>query len=122
MTYKPQFIDGTVIAFTCGGTVPVGSRVKIVTGEILVAGVGADDELLEVGTAFKSGVDGDVIPVVPRNAQGVVMMIADAAIAGGVAVYGAADGKVSETVSGAPLGVTVDASAADEDPIPVLRQ
>jgi len=62
-----------------------------------------------------------VVPVILRNAEGTVPMVASAAIAAGVAVYGAASGKIATTVSGAAIGVSCEAAAADGDIIEVMR-
>jgi hypothetical protein len=96
--------------------------VKLSAGVLAAAGVGASDETLEVGTmdvpAFASG---DKVAVVLRNCEGTCFMVASAAISAGVAVYGAASGKIATTVSGTAIGISMEAAAADGDLIEVER-
>lgn len=112
--------------FVAGAVMDANLRVKIASGVLQLAGLGGTavfDDLLEIGTlAEKVLAVGDRASVILRSAQGSVKMVnADASLAMGVAVYGAASGKISATVSGAPIGVTLEASTAAGDVIEVLR-
>ncbi|MBX3435544.1 MAG: DUF2190 family protein [Pirellulales bacterium] len=117
-------IDTGTRAFTPGAALAQHARVKITSGKLALAGVGASDEPVEIGTMEHASF-GDESPktvsVVLRSKQGTSKMIAAAAITAGVAVYGAANGKVSSTASGTAIGVALEAATADNDVIEVLR-
>ena len=117
-----QYVDGNFKTFTAGAAIGEHLRVKLTAGLLAVAGVGATDEPLEIGTLRDpSFASGDVRSVRLRGAAGSCKMVAAGAIAVGVAVYGAASGQISTTVSGAALGVSLEAAAAANDVIEVLR-
>lgn len=63
--------------------------------------------------------DGDQLAGIALNAGGTLKMVASAAITAGAAVYQAASGKISSTVSGAFLGFAREAATADGDVIEV---
>lgn len=109
--------------FTAGAALSENLRVKLSSGLLQLAGVGASDETLEIGTIVegKSFASGDRTTVALRSAQGTTKMVASAAIGQGVAVYGAANGKIATTVSGAAIGVSLEAATADGDFIEVMR-
>jgi len=117
-----QFVDGPARTFTAGAAIPQHARVKLSSGVLVVAVAGTTDEVLEIGTMEKeSFASGDIVAVRLRSAAGTHKMIASAAIAEGVAVYGAVDGEIATTSSGAAIGVSMEAAGADQDIIEVLR-
>jgi CMP-2-keto-3-deoxyoctulosonic acid synthetase len=63
---------------------------------------------------------GEDAPVILRNAQGTVPMVAAGAIALGAEVFAAANGKVAATGT-VSIGTAETAAAADNDFIEVLR-
>jgi hypothetical protein len=117
-----QFVETPTKAFTAGAAIAKYLRVKLSSGKLAVAGAGASDEPVEIGTIEDASfADGDVRPVRLRTAQGTAKMVAAGAVVQGVAVYGAASGKVDDVASGAAIGVSMEAAAADGDVIEVMR-
>lgn len=117
-----QYVETPTKAFTAGAAIAKHLRVKLSSGKLAVAGVGASDEPVEIGTMEDASfADLDVVSVRLRNAQGTVKMVAAEAISAGVVVYGAASGKVADTSSGAQIGIALEAALADGDVIEVLR-
>src|SRR5690606_1672908 len=105
-----------------GGAIAQYLRVKLSSGKLAVAGAGATDGAVEIGTIERQAfADGDLVPVRLRHAGGTAKMVAAGAITQGVAVYGAASGKVSATESGDPIGIAVEGAGADGDIIEVMR-
>ncbi len=105
--------------FTAGGVVGVSLRVKLTSLKLAVAGI-TDREIGVIDVAALA--DLDVRPVTLRTAPGTVMMVANAALAVNASVYTAAAGKVGPSATTAfLLGTALTASAADGDPIEVLR-
>jgi len=114
-------IEGPVLTGTAAGAIGIHLRVKTI-GALVVAGVGATDEPVELGTLEKASfAANDVVPIRSRNAPGTVKMVAAGAHSAGATIYGAASGKISTTVSGSPLGIQLEASTADGDIVEVLR-
>lgn len=75
------------------------------------------------GTARVSGVSGDVVGVVYANKPGTVKMVASKAITAGAKVYSTTGGKITDTFAtgGFLEGIAIEAAAADNDVIEVLR-
>lgn len=95
-------------------------RVKLNTtlGQVAIAGAGEPHMgVMAQGTA--SGSRGEVRL---RKHMGTQVMIAAAAIAVGDLVYGAASGKVSGTVYGAPIGRAKTAATANNDQIEIVEE
>lgn len=117
-----QYFDSSARPFVAGGAIDQHLRVKLSGGKLVVAGLGATDENVELGTMTEASFqDGDLRAVRLRNAPGTCPMVAAKAIDAGDLVYGAAGGKVSDAASGGVLGQAMDSSAADGDVIEVLR-
>jgi len=117
-----QFVTERTKTFTAGAAIGENLRVKISSGVLAVAGVGASDEPVEIGTMeAPSFASGDKATVVLRSAQGTVKMVAAAAITAGAAVYGAASGQISSTSSGNQIGIALEAAGAANDVIEVQR-
>lgn len=116
-----NYVETVSRTFQSGATIPECARVKLSSGVLALAGVGASDEPVEIGTAERACVSGDQVAVRLRCAPGSQKMIAGGSIAVGVAVYGAANGKISTTPSGTAIGVALEAAGADGDIIEVLR-
>lgn len=115
------YYDSQSRPFTSGATIGEHLRVKLSSGVLALAGVGASDETLDLGQTERPSVSGEVVSVRLRNAQGTSKMVAAAAIAAGVAVYGAANGQISTTASGTAIGITMEAATAAGDVIEVMR-
>lgn len=117
-----QFVEGGTKSFTAGAAIAQFLRVKLTASKLAVAGLGLNDETLEIGTLEEASfADLDIRTVRLRSAQGTCKMVAAGVIAAGVAVFGAAGGKISTTASGATIGISCEAAAADGDVIEVLR-
>jgi hypothetical protein len=115
-------VDGNVITGTAPGALGMHLRVKGPLTALVLAGLGAADEPVELGTLEKAAfAAGDVVPIRARNAPGTVKMVANGAIAANAVIYGAAAGQIATAVSGAPLGMTLEASTAAGDIIECMR-
>lgn len=118
-----QFVEGPTKTLVAGGAIGQHLRVKLVSGQLALAGAGVSDEPIEVGTMHNATfAAGEPVAVRTRNAQGTVKMIAAGAISAGVEVFGAADGKISATSSGAAIGISMEAATADGDVIEIMRK
>lgn len=115
-----QYVETPTRTFTAGAAIAKFLRVKISSTKLAVAGI-TD---LEVGTIEKATfADGDVVAVRLASAQGTAKMVAAAAVAMGAKVYTAASGKVSVSASTAyPIGIAMEAAAADDDVFEVMRR
>lgn len=117
-----DYVDPGYRTFVAGGALGRHLRVKLTTGKLALAGVGATDNLVELGTLEDAAfADGDVCNVSLRNKQGTVKMVAGGSITAGASVYGAANGKISTTASGSPLGIALTGASGDNSIIEVLR-
>lgn len=116
--YLPKFTPGEAVSFTASGTV-TGGRLQAVTGDRTCADAGAD-VVGVVGVAGFDGVSGDRVLVYTR-AGGVQRLTASGAIAAGARVISAAGGKIVTQGAGTnPIGIALQAAAADNDVIDVL--
>lgn len=114
-----QYVERGHRTFTSGSTLGRYLRVKLSSGNVVVA-VAADKELGVTSRPVLTS--GDPVDVLLCNAQGTTPMVANNAIAIGAIVYTAAAGKVSATSTSAlAVGVALTASTADGDIIEVLR-
>ncbi|PCJ18334.1 MAG: hypothetical protein COA96_17090 [SAR86 cluster bacterium] len=115
-----QFVQTSNKSLTNGAAVVNQyERVKLVAGVLVVAG--AVDR--EIGVMHARGEIGAVSTVILRTSVGTTPMIANAAIASGAVVYGAADGKISPTqaAGAAVIGKALEAASGDGSLIEVLR-
>lgn len=116
-----QTINESFKTFTAGVAIAKYLRVKISSGKLAVAVAGVTDETLEIGTITEEAfADLDVRTVKLRSGNGTHKMVASAAIAAGVAVFGAAAGKIATTASGTAIGVSLEAAGANNDVIEVM--
>jgi hypothetical protein len=102
----------------------LGPYLRVIVSGGVLALAGAQE--VEIGTTnqryLASGVgQDDIAAVVTPAAPGIAKFIASAAISAYARVYGAASGKVSDTVNGNYIGIALAASTADGDEIEVLR-
>jgi hypothetical protein len=116
--YLPKFKPGQAVTFTASAAV-VGGRLVAVTGNRTVGPAGADSAAV-VGVAGFDAAIGDTVTVYTR-AGGVHALVASAAIAAGAKVSSAAAGKI-QTIGATtnPVGLALEAAAADNDVIDVL--
>lgn len=116
------YVDKGYRTFTAGTTMSRGLRVKLTANTLALAGVGASDNAVEIGTVVDNVLAiGDPANVSLRNRGGTTRMVASAEIAVGVAVYGAASGKIATTVSGNPIGIALEFASGNNSIIEVLR-
>lgn len=115
--YIPKFKPGQAVTFKASAAV-IGGRQVVVTGDRTVGPAGAD--ALAIGTAgFDAAVGQDVTVFLRGN--GVHGLIASGAIAAGAQVIAATGGKVATVASGTnPIGIALQAAAADMDVVDVL--
>lgn len=114
-----QYFEGNVKAFPNGGTaINRYLRVKLTSGELALAGL-ADKDIGVTVARVEADAHGGVLL---RTAAGTTPMVAAAAISAGATVFTAANGKVSNTATGAfQVGIALEAATADGDIIEVLR-
>ncbi len=101
-------------AFTAGEDLEAYRRVK------LGAGSGTQVVYADAGEAFigfsaANAVSGEMVSVDLKTSGRTFKVTAAGAIAVGGSFYGAADGKISATVSGSIQGVVLEATAADAE-------
>ncbi|WP_136036024.1 DUF2190 family protein [Microbacterium sp. K35] len=116
--YLPKFKPGQAVTFTASADV-TGGRLVAVTGNRTVGPAGADSAAV-VGVAGFDAKAGERVTVFTR-AGGVQQLTASGAIAAGVKVSSAAAGKIQTIGATAnPIGLALEAAAADNDVIDVL--
>lgn len=116
--YLPKFKPGQAVTLKASAAV-TGGRLVAVTGNGTVGPADADSAAV-VGVAGFDAAIGEDVTVFTR-AGGVHRLTANGAIAAGVKVSSAATGKVQTlgtTVN--PIGLALEAAAADNDVIDVL--
>lgn len=99
--------------FTAGEALIKYRRVKKSGANVIYADAGE----VAIGVTMDNAANGASIFVKLFNDGGTFPCTAAGAIATNTAIYGANDGKISDTVSGEKLGTTNEASAADLDDI-----
>ena len=116
--YLPKFESGPAVTFTVSADV-TGGRLVALTGARTVGPAGADSAVV-IGVAGFDQVVGESVTVYCRP-TGVHQLVASAAIAVGAKVISATGGKVATVGAGAnPIGIALEAAAADLDVIDVL--
>lgn len=116
--YLPKFKPGQAVTFTASANV-TGGRLVEVTGNRTVGPAGADAADV-VGVAAFDALSGDTVTVYTR-AGGVHALTASGAIAAGAKVSSAAAGKIqTQGATTNPVGLALEAAAADNDVIDVL--
>ena len=116
--YLPKFTPGRAVTFTATVDV-IGGRLVAVTGNRTVGTAGADSAAV-AGVAGFDAVVGAPVTVYTRPA-GVHSLVASGAIVAGVKVISATAGKVATVGAGVnPIGIALEAAAADLDVIDVL--
>lgn len=116
--YLPKFKPGQAVTFTASADV-TGGRLVEITGNRSVGPAGADSAKV-AGVAAQDTKAGESVTVYTR-AGGVHGLVASGAVAAGAKVSAAATGKV-QTVGSTenPVGLALEAAAADNDVIDVL--
>lgn len=110
--------------FKAGEALESKRRVKIESGttttppEVVYADAGED----YIGVTEYAVADGDDVAVKLKNAPGTfeIECLVGTAIANGTSLYGAADGMVSDTVSGSAQFTAMEAAGADNEHIECL--
>ena len=116
--YLPKFKPGQAVTFKASAAI-IGGRLVAVTSPRTVGPAGADSAAV-VGVAGFDAAIGEDVTVFTR-AGGVHSLVASGAIGAGVKVSAAATGKVQTIGATAnPVGIALDAAAADNDVIDVL--
>lgn len=117
--YLPKFKPGTQVPLTVGATAVVGGRLVEVSTANAIVPAGADSAKV-LGVAAQDAATGERVTVFARPG-GVHRLVASGAIAVGARVISAAAGKVATIGSGTnPIGIALEAAAADNDVIDVL--
>lgn len=114
-----QFNDSGCFTATADAAVGLYERVKMDSdGKVTQAGLADRCIGVAMTEAFASG---DVINVALYSKAGTLKMIAVEALAAGAVVYSEAAGKVQDTaaVTSYPIGIALEAAAADGDVIEV---
>jgi len=111
--------------FTAGVALAEGERVVITAGstttppEVSLAPVGATSDF--IGYVEYAAAVGEPVTIRPRTMDGTKKAVASAAIGVGAVVYGSANGRVSTTASGSPIGLAVEAATAAGDIIEIIE-
>jgi hypothetical protein len=116
--YLPRFTPGKAVTFAATADV-IGGRLVAVTGNRTVGPAGADVAVV-VGVAGFDALAGENVTVYTRP-TGVQQLVASGAIVAGAKVISAAAGKIATAGAGVnPIGIALEAAAADLDVIDVL--
>ena len=117
-----QFIEGGFKGFKVAAAIGKYRRVKPnALSQVVVAGVGASDETVEIGVTQDETFNADEVTAVKlRSAGGTQLMTAAGAFAQGAPIYGAASGKIDDAASGAVIGIALEAAVADGDEVEVV--
>jgi len=106
------------LTFTANAALAPYLRVELSSGKLIAAGALSN----ELGTLVKRVLAADdPAAVVPRNMAGTVKMVAAGAFSQYATVYGAAGGKIDDTVNANEIGTALEAATADGDVVEVLR-
>ncbi len=117
--YLPKFKPGQAVTFVTTADVTGGRLVEASTTTRSCAPAGADSAKV-LGVAATDAVSGDSVGVYMRP-TGVQQLTASGAIAIGAKVVAAAAGKIQTIASNSnPIGIALEAAAADGDVIDVL--
>lgn len=109
-------------AFIAGADLAAKRRVKLKAAttttppEVEYAGAGE----AHIGVTEHWADSGDGVSVLLANASGSMEMTASGPVALGASIYGAASGKVDDTVSGSAIGTALEAATADGDVVEIL--
>lgn len=109
-------VDGNVKSFTAGAALNPFLRVKLSSGTVVVAGAGEE----YIGVTQQEAASGAQVSVKLRSGSGTVKVTAAGAFSAGADLYGAAGGKVDDTVSGSIQFMALDAATAADDIVEVL--
>lgn len=102
--------------FTAGGVIGANLRVKMSASSVVVAGLG--DEMIGVNVFdVTTSESANIKLAIPGS---IVAMTTAGITTNGNAVYGAASGKISQTVSGRRVGVALRNATGANEIIPVL--
>lgn len=101
------------MSLTAGEALATRRRVKVSGATVIYADAGEDS----IGVTEYAIANGAVGGVRLLNGPGSFEMTANGAIAAGAIIFGAADGKVSLTPNGKPIGIAIEAATADGDRI-----
>lgn len=116
--YIPRHTPGTAVTFSASADV-TGGRLVIASGAKTVAPATLD-AVNVIGVAGFDAKSGDPVTVYPRP-TGIHALVASAAIAAGAVVVAAAAGKVATIGANTnPIGIALEAAAADNDVIDVM--
>jgi len=111
--------DSGYKSFTATSAITAWHRVQLTSGSgTAVEHAGADEEF--IGVAQHSADAGDQVTVKLRGVAGTFKVAAAGAVTVGATIYGAADGEVDDTASGAPIGTALEAAAAGDEIIEVV--
>jgi len=117
MVASAQQVDSKERGFLAVGAIGANLRVKLSAGLVDVAGITDREIGVAKQAAYKAN---DPIAVTLRNSQGTMMMVAAGSITLNAAVYAAASGKISSTVSNVFIGYALSAATGNNSIIEVL--
>lgn len=106
-----------VLTLEAGEALGAYRRVKVESGTAKdpVEVVYADAGEQHIGTTEAAAADTALVAVRPRTMPGSRLGVAADSFARGATLYGAADGKISDTSSGSAIGIALEAASADGD-------
>lgn len=116
-----MIVNNGIVGLTHDGTA-LAKYLRVVWSGSLVTLAGATD--IEVGTTSKTIVanqhDSTLVPVIPNGHGSTRKMVAAGAFAKGANIYGAANGKVDDTVNARLIGIAMEAAGADGDIVEIM--
>lgn len=114
-----QQVDSNTKAFPASAAIPIFSRVTLAANGTIAPAALTEVEIGIAQTpAFAAG---DLVTVKLRTASGTHKAVANAAVARGAAVFGAANGRVSVSAATAfRIGTALEASTAAGDIIEIM--
>lgn len=108
-----MFTEGQKKTLTSGEALATRRRVKVSAATVIYADAGED----AIGVSEYAVAITTPVGVRLLNGPGTFEMTTNGAIAAGAIIFGGADGKVSITPNGKPIGICIEAATADGDQV-----
>jgi hypothetical protein len=111
--------EGGLKSFTATSAITAFHRVALTSGSgTAVEHAGATENF--IGVAQEAAAAGDQVTVRLRGQGGTFKAVAAGTVVVGATIYGAADGEVDDTASGAPIGTALEAASGADQIIEVV--
>jgi hypothetical protein len=110
------YVDGAP-TFEAGEALEKYRRVKLTAARTVSYADAGEDS---IGVTLSKVASGEQVAIRPFNAEGTILVIAAGAFAVNADLYGAADGKVDDAVSGNKQLIALEAASADGDAVEAI--